>query len=148
MIVQTNTNISFTPPRTSVPQSLPSSQPTSPDRGLLVAAGLQDLCLCPCPIPQLLAGRPMWRLPLPGLLSAPSGCWYLKKASPVWRRAIQLASSASRLTSASSTTRRLCTGKAALSYVHQSDMEPTWLKAAYVGSCCFNQTFVESSSLF
>lgn len=112
MIAQTNATISFTS-RISVPQSLPSFQPTSPDRGLLVAAGLQDLCLCPCPIPQPLAGRPMWRLPPPGLLSAPLGCSYLKRASPVWRHAIQPVLSVSLLSSASLTTRRLCAGKSA-----------------------------------
>lgn len=124
MIVQSNTTISLTS-RTFAPQSLPSSRPTSPDRGLLVAAGLQDLSLCPCPIPQPLAGSPMWQLPVPGPLSAPSGCSYLKRASPALRLAIQLVSSVNLLTSASSTTKRLCTGKSAWSNAHLSYMEPT-----------------------
>lgn len=110
MIAQTKAAIFFTS-RTSVPRSLPSFPPTSPDRGLLAAAGLQDLCLWPCPIPQPSAGHPMWRLPPPGPLSAPWGCSCLKRASPVWTRAIQPASSVSPLTSTSSTTRRPCTGK-------------------------------------
>lgn len=96
--------------RTSVLQILPSFQPTSPNWGLLGAAGLLDHCLCLCPTPHPLAGPPTWQLPPPGLPSAPSGCWYLKRTSPVWRHVSQQASSVSQLTSASSTTRRLCAG--------------------------------------
>lgn len=96
--------------RTSVPRSLSLSKPTSPDRARLVAPGQQGLSLCRCQIPQLSAGRPTSRPPRPGLLSALSGCWCRRRASPAWTRVAPLVLSVSRLTSASSTTRRLCAG--------------------------------------
>lgn len=96
--------------RTSVPRSLSLSRPTSPDRARLVAPGQQGLSLCPCQIPQLSAGRPTSPPPRSGLLSALSGCSCHRRPSPAWTRVAPLVLSASRLTSASSTTRRLCAG--------------------------------------
>lgn len=102
--------------RTSVPQSDPSFQPTCPATGQLVGAEWLDLCSCPCPTPQRWVGRPMSRLLLPGLRSAPCNCSCLRRDSPVWRRASRLGSSASLPTFLSSTTRRLSMRKSHITY--------------------------------
>lgn len=128
------------PCRTSAPRSLSSSQPTSPDQARLGAAGEPDPCLCPCQTPQLWAGRPTSQHPQFGLRSALSGCSCRRRTSPAWTRVVPLVSSASRLTSASSTTRRLCAGN--LATVTSIRQTQSCLSAGVLLSEGFIQSFI------